>query len=228
MNISHKDKIIWWLPVGTQDKITAEILQKNGFEFYLSDEDRNIFGPNQKYSHDEYIDHQFSNYTLVCNVRNPYERVFDIFCNICFPPGTMEKSQNQNIVKKNFINWINYFFIGKKLVVDLDSRKKNARHYVSLKSFLFKTSVPSIFVRTENLNQDLDRLKFISKESISFLNFRPYTQTLDYKNYYDIEVARKVYNYFFNHFHMIGYNPFSFTNTELTDQQKKEFLHNTF
>jgi hypothetical protein len=78
-------------------------------------------------------------------------------------------------------------------------------------------------VKYENIIGDTESLGFILDRE-SFINEFKY----DYKEFYDLETAKLVYEYFFDHFHLIGYDPFSFTEENLIDEVKIKFIHDTF
>lgn len=231
MNVCHRNKIIWQLPTETADRVTSEILKSHSFEFIISKEERQNYPKFHKYSNDDYVPKEYSDYQIFCNVRNPYDRVFRIFLNLDIGKEKLIRITNLQILKDNFLIWISKIFIGKKLVVDLDTNgKKNIVMY-GLQTFLFKDDTPKVYIRYENYVNEMLNLDFIDystfTQTINYLN-EEFDNTLDFRDFYDFESARKIYNYFFNQFHLLDYDPFSFTKDPLSDELKINFLHNTF
>jgi hypothetical protein len=86
----------------------------------------------------------------------------------------------------------------------------------------------------ENIVEDISKINFIKDSPLlssgyidSFLsknvhiNVRPYK----FNSLYTIETAKKVYEYHKQFFLILGYDPFSFTTEELTNEEKMRFLH---
>ena len=101
----------------------------------------------------------------------------------------------------------------------------------------FTTTIPDYFIRMENLREDLNSLNFIGESDLwksgyfnklieenDFINRRPYS----FNQIYTFEGANKVYQYQKKLFFMCGYDPFSFTTENLSEEDKKRFLHETF
>ena len=96
MNISHEHKIIWWAPERCGTKATAHIFSKLGFE-YFADETETLHIVKRRSAEltEEQIDNggiyyqshslkypeKYSDYKIICNIRNPYDRMLSIFSN---------------------------------------------------------------------------------------------------------------------------------------------------
>ena len=88
----------------------------------------------------------------------------------------------------------------------------------------------------ENLYEDLINLDFVRESSVwntesikELIENNKFKTNRNFKfdEMYDIDSAKRVYLFYKSHFHLIGYNPFSFTTEELTKEQKVKFLHDT-
>jgi hypothetical protein len=75
MNVSHEHKAIWWAPERCATKITAQIFGEAGFT------NDGILLNEIYHSHDFKIPNDCEDYTVYCNIRNPYDRILGIFLN---------------------------------------------------------------------------------------------------------------------------------------------------
>jgi len=205
MKIYKKNEFIWKFPDETTQEFVIKFVEDLGFELVL----------------DESIN--FSDCVLICSVRNPYDRVLSLFISLEVVPRIALTKEIKNTLVKYFREWVNLCFDKKKLVVDLNDYGKNSKIVGCLKQSFFSDRKPDFFVKYENIIGDTESLGFILDRE-SFINEFKY----DYKEFYDLETAKLVYEYFFDHFHLIGYDPFSFTEENLIDEVKIKFIHDTF
>ena len=207
MNVSHDLKTIWWLPEQTGEDVTTNILEKYGFTI----ED----------------DVKYPDYTLICNMRNPYDRILSLY---------FKKHFNNRLVKKEltssyrtmFNEWIKEAFISNKLIVTTSNLPKfTKREGNILDRWHFNDRTPNKFVRIENYKSDINEVDFIKTEELTDLldtNFKE-QRTFGFNEMYTFESAKKIYHFHKKHFYLCGYNPFSFTKDNLSDQEKISFLH---
>lgn len=207
MNVSHDLKTIWWLPEQTGEDVTTNILEKYGFTI----ED----------------DVKYPNYTLICNMRNPYDRILSLY---------FKKHFNNRLVKKEltssyrtiFNEWIKEAFISNKLIVTTSNIPKfTKREGNILDRWHFNDRTPNKFVRIENYKSDINEVDFIKIEELTDLldtNFKE-QRTFGFDEMYTFESAKKIYHFHKKHFYLCGYSPFSFTKENLSDQEKISFLH---
>jgi hypothetical protein len=136
----------------------------------------------------------------------------------------------------NFTIFINELFsykeIKPKFGIESKRNKVILNNYIS--KYNFDVTIPSNFIRMENIVEDISKINFIKDSPLlssgyidSFLsknvhiNVRPYK----FNSLYTIETAKKVYEYHKQFFLILGYDPFSFTTEELTNEEKMRFLH---
>jgi hypothetical protein len=234
MNISHKHKTIWWAPERTGTKITREIFLDYDFLVIDPKVNKEVSLKDGYTSHLNRIPDEFSNYNVVCNIRNPYDRIFAIFLLTQFNNTVIEKSMHQKI-KEKFNKWVLESFLNKKTSVELSkfNQTKNI-NYNFFSKWLFEGRIPDYFVRMENLSEDLEKLEFIKTnplwnlekitqivENNKFISNRPFK----FDEYYDFESAKRIYFYFKRVFNLIPYDPFSFTQENLSETEKYSFLH---
>jgi hypothetical protein len=89
-----------------------------------------------------------------------------------------------------------------------------------------RTSSSSIYITLYEDNwYDLkdNSKKFTDSLENEFIKKRPF----HFSDVYTQTSAKYVYEYFKNHFYLCDYDPFSFTKSILTDEEKKKFLHDT-
>lgn len=234
MNISHKHKIIWWAPERTGTKITREIFLNYDFLVFDSKIDEEIPMMGHDVSHSNRIQDEFSDYVLISNIRNPYDRIFSIFLTTFYENIALEKNKHSEI-RKSFNNWVHNTFKPKKLLVELDtngSPKNVDKNY--FEKWVFKGIQPSFFIRIENLIEDLEKLDFIKSDvAWDSVKIRKKVENNIFKNnravkfdkMYDVDSAKLIYVYFKSVFNLIPYDPFSFTTETLLDSEKISFLH---
>lgn len=234
MNVSHRHKTIWWAPERTGTKITREILMNYDFFVLDSKTEREVSMVEHNVSHLNKISEEYSDYRLISNVRNPYDRVFSIFLTTFYENIALEKSLHGEI-RKTFNYWVLNAFIPQKLLIKLDtnySSKNVDLNYFS--KWVFNEKNPDFLIRMENLVEDLEKLDFIKSdpnwdslevgklvENNVFKNNRP----VKFNKFYDFDAAKLIYVYFKSIFNLVPYDPFSFTTETLTDSEKIHFLH---
>ena len=234
MNISHKNRLIWWAPERTGTKITREILSDYDFLVWhpkLKDE---VSLKKRYTSHLNQIPEEYSDYKIISNVRNPYDRIFSVFLFFHYGDVIIEKSIHQKI-KDRFNQWVLGAFENKKTSVDLSDFNKTKNVNINfLSKWNFENRIPNYFIRMENLSEDLKKLDLIKTNSFwnsekiefkiqnnNFITDRP----LKFDKIYEIESARRIYFYYKKVFNTVPYDPFSFTQEKLSEREKYSFLH---
>ena len=212
MRIYKKNNYLWKIPDETSQELTIKLIEDFNFEV----------------SNDEGINH--SDYTVICCVRNPYDRVLSLFINLEVVPHIALTKEIRNTLIKYFREWVNLCFDKKKLVVDLNDYGKNSKIVGCLKQPFFSDKIPEFFIKYENINEDLRKLDLFSEDEIikKEIIHNPNDIKYNFKDFYDFETAKLVYEHFFSQFHLIGYDPFSFTDENLDDNIKIKFIHDTF
>lgn len=237
MNVSHKHKVIWWAPERTASKLISQIFKHYEFVYYENKKKTNPLGE-PYHSHILEIPEGCEDYRLICSIRNPYDRILSLFLNFTSVGRTLVYTRDK---KPDFIKRFDYFtkelfiYAIKERKIVNNEREVPVRDYVSRVNFT--TTIPSYFIRMENLVEDLNGLDFISEselwksgffndliENNKFINRRPYT----FDQIYTFEGANRVYQYQKKLFFICGYDPFSFTTENLSNDDKKKFLHETF
>jgi squalene cyclase len=86
----------------------------------------------------------------------------------------------------------------------------------------------------ENIVEDMGKIDFINESQLwssdyiqNYLIKNEHITTHPYKfnSIYTFETAKKVYDYYKQFFLVLGYDPFSFTTEELSNEEKIRFLH---
>lgn len=237
MNVNRELKIVWWAPERSATKITADILRKFNFEIY--DEIKDIYLPlsTNYHSHDIKIPKKFEDYKIICNVRNPYDKILSFYLNFTSVGKhfVFMKNKKEELVKKIdiFCSELFEYAINQQILVNHE-RKIPVKDYISKLSFDYK--IPNNFLRMENLIEDFSKLDFIleskfwkSGEIQDMINKNQYINTRPYRfdELYSFAAASRVYDFYKKHFFICGYDPYSFTQKKLSNKEKIQFIHKT-
>jgi len=206
MVISHTFKTIWVFPQQTGEEVTTNFLKKYDFETYNGN---------------DYLD-----YHLICNMRNPYDRILSLYFKKHFNNKLIKKELTPTY-KKMFNEWIKAAFIPNKLIVSVANLPKFTISGVNqLEKWTFSDKIPNLFVRLENYEDDIRKISFINEEFIDLSQISLQEQrTFEFNEIYSTESAKKIYHFYKKHFYLCGYDPFSFTKEKLTDEKKISFIH---
>jgi hypothetical protein len=236
MNISHEHKTIWWAPEKTGSKVTSHILKNYDF-FYRDFTTESKFKPlgDPYHSHDIDFPKEYSDYQVICNIRNPYDRILSIFINFS-SLGLVYTKDNLDYYRKRFELFVKLMFLSPNMTSDVEYEPTASNLGRFLKKVNFSDKVPDIFIKMENLEKDLKSLNFIKNTDLwekedfsSFLNKNQFLKkrAFHFSDVYTQTSAKYVYEFFKNHFYLCDYDPFSFTKSILTDEEKMKFLHDT-
>jgi len=238
MNINREHKIIWWAPERCGTKITAEIFKKFNFEVYNPKKD--TFQPLKEsyHSHAIQVHPKFEGYTVISNIRNPYDRILSFYLNFTSVGKNFVYTKNR---KHKLQERLDYFILElfqyslKENKIENLERETPVKDYVSRLNF--DNFVPTKFIRMENLIDDLSKIDFIVDsqfwangeiqemvEKNQFLNERPF----HFSEVYSMTSAFKVFDYYRKHFFICDYDPYSFTVKTLTNEEKFNFVHGIF
>jgi hypothetical protein len=238
MNISHKHKTIWWAPERCGTKATAHIFNHFDFEYKGVCGNNNLSKSEQYQSHDLSLPpNQYSDYKVICSIRNPYDRVLGIFLNfVSSGKSSVYFKDKHNLMVDNFTIFINELFSYKQIKpkFGINSKRDKVILDTYISKYNFDVTIPSNFIRMENIREDISKIDFIKNSPLLssgyidnyltkniHINVRPYK----FNSVYTMESAKKVYEYHKQFFLTLGYDPFSFTTEELTNEEKMRFLH---
>jgi hypothetical protein len=237
MNISHEHKVIWWAPERCGTKATAHIFSKLGFEYFTdeTESEKQIIVDGIKYqSHNIKYPEKYSDYKIICSIRNPYDRMLSLFLNFTNVGSTFvyTKDNPQKLISTY------ESFIREMLLYKQSNTKEGLGerpiHKLYLSKYDFNNRIPDVFIKMESLEDDLGELDFVKESEIwksgyirDYLNHNPYINIRPYKfnNAYSLESAKKVYEYHKKQFIICDYDPFSFTTKELSNEEKMRFVH---
>lgn len=237
MNISHEHKIIWWAPERCGTKATAHIFSKLGFEYFTdkTETKKHMTDDGIYYqSHSLKYPEKYSDYKIICSIRNPYDRMLSIFSNFTNIGSNFvyTKDKSQNLVN-TFESFIREMLLYNKVSTEEDLEKKPIqKSYLS--KYSFESQIPDFFIKMESLEEDLGKLEFVKESKIwksgyirDYLNRNPYINIRPYKfnNVYTLESAKRIYEYHKKQFIICDYDPFSFTRQELSNEEKMKFIH---
>jgi hypothetical protein len=164
---------------------------------------------------------EYPDYKVICGMKNPYERVF-----LLHLKGDLRsiqlKKHHFDALKTEFNDWGRKILIPKKLKIKVDETFINTNNTTKyLKKWGFDHKIPDFFVKSEDLINDLNKLGFHDDDIIIDNEVKQF----NFNQMYDFDFAKRVYHLYKKHFYLCNYNPFSFTEKELTDEEKISFLH---
>jgi hypothetical protein len=222
MNISFEHKIIWWTPERCATKATSHILYQLGFEPY--------YGSPEEYS----------DYKIICSIRNPYDRVLSLFKTMDNVGKSIvyTKDTHQNFIE-SYETFLTEVFLYTKIKKRKDFKKVVQKEFLKdyITKYSFNERIPDQFIRMENLVEDISKLDFVVESGLwksgyveeylnenKYINIRPYK----FNTVYTEKFAKLIYEYHKKHFFLCGYDPFSFTKNELSNEEKMRFFHDIF
>jgi hypothetical protein len=232
MNISLENRVIWLAPERTGSSITKKIFENYNFFSVTKKNDYKLLDFRQTvHSHENKLSEQYSNFNIITNIRNPYDRVF-----ACYQKFYLEKPILRNIkdFKEKFSIWVAENFWSLGFYVFLSPRYDDVNNF--FQKWTFEKQDVDYFIKMENLKEDLIKLPFISKEEGEIERINDLLKDNSFKNEryhsfqdaYDVKSAKLVYEFFKPCFYKFDYDPFSFTKELLSDGDKISFIHNTF
>ena len=208
MNISHEHKLIWLSPEMSGTENVSKTLEKHGF-----------LGVDGKT--DEQLFEEYPTYKVICGMKNPYERVFLLHFKGDLRSIQLKKHHFDDL-KVEFNDWGRRILIANKLKIKVDETFINTNNTTKyLKKWGFEGKIPDFFVKSEDLINDLNKLGFNDDDII----INNEVKQFNFNRMYDFDFAKRVYHLYKKHFYLCDYNPFSFTEKELTDEEKISFLH---
>lgn len=238
MNISHKHKTIWWAPERCGTKATAHIFNHFDFDYTGVLGNKDLPKSAQYQSHELTLpSNEYSDYNVICSIRNPYDRMLGVFLYFVSLGKSMTYFKNNHkLIVDNFTMFIDELFsykeIKPKFGIESKRDKVILNNYIS--KYNFDVTIPTNFIRMENIREDIRKIEFIKNSPLlssgyidnylsnnNYINVRPYK----FNSLYTMETAKKVYDYHKQFFLILGYDPFSFTTEELSDEEKMRFLH---
>jgi len=223
MNVNHEHKVIWWAPERCGTKALAHIFSKLGFEFYVN-------GVKSNYqSHEIKIPDELSDYKIIFSVRNPYDRVLSLFTNFTnVGKNSLYMKGNENVFVQKYEIFLNELFSNTNKQVE----KPILKNYIQKYSLNGKG--PDSIIRLESMVEDLSKIEFVKNSDIwksgyiqDYLLDNEYIVNRSYKfnKIYTKLGAKLVYDNHIKHFILGGYNPFSFTTENLSNEDKMRFIH---
>jgi hypothetical protein len=146
MNVNHDLKVVWWLPSRTASRSVSEILAYYKFYNYKLN-----LPVTESYTHECDIPNGCDDYTLVCNIRNPYAKEVSTWHLRHFKE---EPETGNLILERSFSEHL------------ATSSGMTEEH-----SIIGHRRKPDFYIRVENMIEDLHKLPFLDFTD-------PHTKTL--------------------------------------------------
>lgn len=182
-NISEKYKFVWVAPERTGSRKVAEILTYYGF----TNNGKKVFDT-EKYGFSHYCNpnENHNDYKIICNLRNPYSRVYSLFKNFY----GLSSNKDKDSFKRYLVNDLPVGQMAKMVVNPILNRN------------------PDYIIRLENMYEDLLKLPFIldvlNENQLKMLS--THGKPIDeWEEFYDSESKSIVYDFCKDHFIFGGY-----------------------
>ena len=231
MNVSIENQVVWLAPERTGSSITKKILENyNFFSITKKNKYRLVDFIKDGHSRGDDISEEFSNFKIITNIRNPYDRVFACYQKFYLEKPILKKNTN---FREKFNKWVGENFWSQGPYVFLSPRYDDVKNY--FQKWTFETLDVDFYIKMENLKDDILNLPFITKTEEEynrieqllvdnrFINERHYT----FQDVYESKSAKLVYEFFKPCFYKFDYSPFSFTKEVMTDNDRISFIHNS-
>ena len=137
MNVNHELKTIWWLPSRTASRSVSEIPA-----YYKFINAENNLPLHTSYTHSIRIPKGCEDYTIICNIRNPYAKVLSSWHLRCF---SKDKNTEKPIIEMSFSEFLQRHI-----------STSSEEHQI-----LQQSRKPNIYIRMEYLVEDLHQVPFI-------------------------------------------------------------------
>lgn len=218
MNVSHEHMMVWWTKPNMGEKIIASSLKDHNFTISGNKLETNQFSKDNFSLRNE-IPENCQNYLLTISVRNPYFQIINHYLDISVYNWKL-KSISMDNFKQKMNKWVGEIFsVRKEVLLDTNNLLQGILPYRNL------PHPPHFVIKYENMFEDLSNLPFIERENLTLNenlmvdNSRFEINTLTFDN------AQLIYKIHKKTFEDFGYDPFSFTDQELTLKQKVDFIH---
>ena len=231
MNVSYVNEVVWLAPERCATQITKKIFEN--YDFFSLRKINNFESQNflnSKHCHSDIILDLYKSWKTILNIRNPYDFVFSIFINKHYSRPVTKLTEG---LKESFNEWVKLSFMNHKNHVFV-CPFYNEKNSFFVKWKLSEDFEPNYLIRVENLYEDLIKLPFIQNETEEkkhdykkliddngFINKR----YVKFNQLCDITSAKLIFEYFKTTFNKFEYDPFSFTQESLTENEKNEFLN---
>ena len=216
MNVSQEHLMALLFAINTGERFFADLF--GNFSFFNKSEPLSQKNFTSNYDNlDEIV-----NYKKIVCLDNPYRMVYQEFL-INSSENWKKKTKSIEYQQEEFTYWFDKIFYN-----DVDYLNNNcARHQVR---FLFSKDFYKLdidyVIKKESYIEDLSKIPFMD---ISKINQKLVFLVKDDFNHQKIitrDQAKKIFNFYRPYFDKFGFNPFSFTNEELTLKEKVNFIHN--
>ena len=215
MNVSKEHLAVLLLAKHSGDRFFADFFGK--FSFFVGDDPLS----QTKFSTNLYKYENIDGYKKIACIDNPYRIVYQEFLSIS-SENWKKKTNLLEKQQKDFTRWFDNIFYN-----NLGYLSENChKHQVG---FLFcndfSTMEIDYVVKKESYFQDLQKIPFVDVSRInSNLDFLV-KQSNDYQKVLNREQAKKIFDFYRPYFDKFEFDPFSFTNQELSLKEKVDFIH---
>lgn len=218
MNVSHEHRMVWWTKPNMGEKIVASSFKDHNFINFGDKLETNLFSKDNFSLRNE-IPESCQDYLLTISVRNPYFQIINYYLDVSVYNWKLKTVSMDNF-KKKLNKWVGEIFsVQKEVLLDTNNLLQGILPYRNL------PYTPHFVIKYENMFEDLSNLPFIDRENL-FLNENLMVDNSRFEvNTLTSENAQLIYKIHKKTFEDFGYDPFSFTDQELTLKEKVDFIH---
>lgn len=186
---------------------------------YISDDIRSVISFLEFVERDELCE----NCKKIILISNPYQKVLNLYMNTVLPPITPIFKDSKDDYIEYFRKWVSKMFVSEKLIIKLKFENTIENYTKQLNQLKIKKFNYDFIVRDDKLLSDLIKIN----KSFGDFNFE-LKNRWDIREFYDFKTAKIIFNFYKNEFLIGEYDPFSFSNTFLSKDDKVGFIHQPF
>ena len=224
MNVNWDKKCVFMCHPQTGEKDISEYFGKIGFVTNYS-HGKSVGQPiNRKVKSTNFLSPWiFDDFKLIVSVDNPYRRIVNEYKSFSHVNWNI-KSYTKEFLSQSFNKKFDEMLSDDLFVVDHLNRE-NEGVYNFLLPYDFNIKQPDYFIRLETLVDDVYNIDVLDHQDHNFHLLDQIDLSDNYKDVFSYENARVIYKVHRHIFDLFDYDPFSFTSSKLSREEKIKFIH---
>jgi len=224
MNVNWDKKCVFMCHPQTGEKDISEYFGKIGFVINYS-HGKSVGQPiNRKVKSTNFLSPWiFDDFKLIVSVDNPYRRIVNEYKSFSHVNWNI-KSYTKEFLSQSFNKKFDEMLSDDLFVVDHLNRE-NEGVYNFLLPYDFNIKQPDYFIRLETLVDDVYNIDVLDHQDHNFHLLDQIDLSDNYKDVFSYENARVIYKVHRHIFDLFDYDPFSFTSSKLSREEKIKFIH---
>jgi hypothetical protein len=215
MNVSQKHLMLLLFAKNSGERFYADFF--GNFDFFYNEKPLNqkTFAKSVKNLE------QYEDYRKIVCLDHPYRMIYLEFLknneeNWKIKKNSLEKQ------RETFTKWFESIFYN-----DFDYLNKNCHiHQISfLMSRDFANINPDYVIKKDTYFEDLQKLPFYDASKINENLIFLLEPSMDYQKVINQVQAKQIYDFFRDYFNKFGFDPFAFSEKQLSKKEKVDFIH---